>query len=301
MNEKNGSESITIGRAAELLRREFPDVTVSSLRFLEREGLLAPERKAGGHRLYSDHDLARARRIKRWQADRIPLKEIRERLDRMPRPGELDDAVSEITSYLLAGYLWPALDMLNDLYQAGTPLLAICNDVLTPVLRNLGDDQGNHLIPVDVQLELDEYLIGFFSRIASQPGSTAGAPVIVAACPPWERHDMPLRMLAALLTERGATVHFIGAQVDGEFIRDAIARVEPDSILISLTVRPPGKAVAWFADLASALNHTRRLLIGGIGSEHLPPLDAPNVEVVGTLSYADIVDRLINNKNSPAS
>jgi hypothetical protein len=169
----------------------------------------------------------------------------------------------------------------------------ILNDVLTPVLRNLGDDKGNHLIPVDVQLELDEYLIAFLSTIAAQSASTTGTPVIVAACPPWERHDMPLRMLVALLAERGAAVHFIGAQVDGEFVRDASARVDPDSILISLTVRPPQKAAAWFTDIIAILNSDQRMLIGGMGSAHLPAFDAPNVEVVGMISYAEITDRLM--------
>lgn len=292
---------VTIGDAVNLLSKEFPDVSVSSLRFLEREGLLSPERKPGGHRLYGPDELERVRQIKRWQAERIPLREIRERLERAPEPGKLDNVVTEMTSYILAGYIWPALDMLRELHETGTPLLKILNDVLTPVLRNLGDDRGNHLIPVDVQLELDEYLIAFLSTIAAQHASTHGSPVIVAACPPWERHDMPLRMLVALLAERGAAVHFIGAQVDGEFVRDAIARVDPDNILISLTVHPPQKARAWFADIISMMKDHQRLFIGGMGSRFLPEFDAPNVEVVGLIPYAEMTNRLMTTSQPSAS
>lgn len=110
---------------------------------------------------------------------------------------------------------------------------------------------------------------------------------------------MPLRMLSALLTDRGAKVHFIGAQVDGEFVQDAIARVNPDRILISLTVRPPGKATQWFADIVDVLQPHQRLIIGGIGSQFLPPFDAPNVDVVGLISYGDFTDRLL--AGDPAS
>ncbi len=302
MSSDNSPEMITIGQAATILSREFPDVSVSSLRFLEREGLLSPQRKPGGHRLYGPADMERARRIKQWQAERIPLKEIRMRLERAPHLDQISGVVAEMTSLLLsANDLDSAMELLNDVYQAGTPMLTICNDVLTPVLRNLGDDRGNHLIPVDVQLELDERLVMFFSRVTVRPENVAGKPVIVAACPPWERHDMPLRMLAALLTERGAAVHFIGAQVDGEFVRDAITRLRPDSILISLTVRPPGKAVAWFNDLVSILEPHQRLVIGGLGSTYLPKFDAPNVSVQGMLPYAETTDLLMSEAVSGTS
>lgn len=298
MNTNEASPLVTIGDAVALLSEEFPDVSVSSLRYLEREGLLTPQRKPGGHRVYGPAELERVRQIKRWQAMRISLREIRERLERAPEPDELDQVVTEMTSFILSGFIWPALKMLRDLHETGMPLLTILNDVLTPVLRNLGDDKGNHLIPVDVQLELDEYLIAFLSGITSS-NPTTGSPVIVAACPPWERHDMPLRMLSALLTDRGAKVHFIGAQVDGEFVQDAIARVNPDRILISLTVRPPGKATQWFADIVDVLQPHQRLIIGGIGSQFLPPFDAPNVDVVGLISYGDFTDRLLTG--DPAS
>ena len=70
----------SIGRVVEQLQAEFPDVTISSLRFLEREGLLRPSRTAGGHRVYTTEHVERIRQIKRWQAQRLSLVEIRERL-----------------------------------------------------------------------------------------------------------------------------------------------------------------------------------------------------------------------------
>ena len=68
--------SISIGRIVELLAADYPDVTQSSLRFLEREGLLSPARTPGGHRLYTQADVQRVRQIKEWQAQRLSLEEI---------------------------------------------------------------------------------------------------------------------------------------------------------------------------------------------------------------------------------
>lgn len=298
MSRNDSQEMVTIGQAVNILAREFPDVTISSLRFLEREGLLSPQRKPGGHRLFSVDDIGRARRIKQWQADRISLREIRERLERAPQAGDIDNVVEEMSAHLFQHNIPAALEVLSGIYESGMPLLAVCNDVLTPVLRNLGDDKGNHLIPVDVQLELDEYLISFFSKITPQPADVTGKPVIVAACPPWERHDMPLRMLVALLVERGASVHFIGAQVDREFVTDAMARVQPQFILVSLTVQPPPRSQVWFGEIAAAMSQDQRLIIGGIGSVELPHFESSIVENMGMYSYADVIDRLLTGIDS---
>ncbi len=72
-------EYFTISQAAEMLN-EFPDLTVSSLRFLEREGLVTPERTAGGHRRYTQADVERVRFIKEMQKRFFPLNVIGEML-----------------------------------------------------------------------------------------------------------------------------------------------------------------------------------------------------------------------------
>lgn len=70
-----------IGAVIELLKDEFPDVTVSKIRFLETEGLLAPSRTASGYRRFSQDDVGRLLYILRAQRDRyLPLKVIRDEL-----------------------------------------------------------------------------------------------------------------------------------------------------------------------------------------------------------------------------
>ncbi len=73
---------MNIGEVITVLEAEFPDVTVSKLRFLEAEGLVRPARSASGYRRYEDDDVARITRALRLQRDRhLPLKVIAGMLD----------------------------------------------------------------------------------------------------------------------------------------------------------------------------------------------------------------------------
>ena len=76
-------EHLAIGEVLSLLSEEFPDVTISKIRFLESQGLLNPERTPSGYRMFFDGDINRLQWILRQQRERfLPLKVIKERLNR---------------------------------------------------------------------------------------------------------------------------------------------------------------------------------------------------------------------------
>lgn len=80
---------MSIGVVLDLLRGDFPDVTISKIRFLEAEGLVTPERTASGYRRFTAYDCARLRFILTAQRDQyLPLKVIKAQLDAQP-DGEL--------------------------------------------------------------------------------------------------------------------------------------------------------------------------------------------------------------------
>jgi DNA-binding transcriptional MerR regulator len=82
---------LAIGAVLAELEPEFPDLTISKIRFLESEGLVTPERTASGYRLFSAADVERLRYVLTAQRDRFwPLKVIREALDAMDRGLEPD-------------------------------------------------------------------------------------------------------------------------------------------------------------------------------------------------------------------
>jgi DNA-binding transcriptional MerR regulator len=72
----------SIGEVLGLLLEEFPDVTISKIRFLESQGLIEPERTPSGYRKFSQSEVDRLRFILREQKENyLPLKVIRTRLD----------------------------------------------------------------------------------------------------------------------------------------------------------------------------------------------------------------------------
>ena len=72
----------TIGAVCERLRSEFPDVSISKIRYLEDQGLLSPRRTRGGYRLFSEADVERLATILRLQRDEfLPLRVIRHALE----------------------------------------------------------------------------------------------------------------------------------------------------------------------------------------------------------------------------
>ena len=80
---------MSIGAVLDSLRPDFPDVTISKIRFLEAEGLVTPERTASGYRRFTAYDCARLRFILTAQRDQyLPLKVIKAQLDAQP-DGEL--------------------------------------------------------------------------------------------------------------------------------------------------------------------------------------------------------------------
>jgi DNA-binding transcriptional MerR regulator len=72
---------LTIGTVCGMLKDDFPDISISKIRYLEDQGLLAPRRTQGGYRLFSEEDVERLETILRLQRDEfLPLRVIREEL-----------------------------------------------------------------------------------------------------------------------------------------------------------------------------------------------------------------------------
>jgi DNA-binding transcriptional MerR regulator len=87
MPEATDTGYLSIGEVLGLLLEEFPDVTISKIRFLESQGLIAPERTPSGYRKFYDGDIDLLRTILREQREHyLPLRVIKDRLD----SGQLD-------------------------------------------------------------------------------------------------------------------------------------------------------------------------------------------------------------------
>jgi DNA-binding transcriptional MerR regulator len=97
---------LSIGEVLAQLRGDFPDVTISKIRFLETEGLVEPERTSSGYRKFTRDDVGRLRYVLSAQRDRyLPLRVIKahlEALDRGLEPAEGADASPQVPRALTA-------------------------------------------------------------------------------------------------------------------------------------------------------------------------------------------------------
>ena len=79
--DERPGKAMTIGAVCKQLGQEFPDISISKIRYLEDQKLLEPRRTPGGYRLYAQTDVARLRTILRMQRDEfLPLRVIRQEL-----------------------------------------------------------------------------------------------------------------------------------------------------------------------------------------------------------------------------
>lgn len=140
---------MSIGEVLKTLLEEFPDVSISKIRFLETEGLIEPERTPSGYRKFTAADLARLRYILRLQRDHfMPLKVIRKRLEHFDPSDPNGDAPSATPAP-------PATPQ-----AVGTPtledddLLEVVDGGLSLSVEELATSSG---LDIDELQELEEY------------------------------------------------------------------------------------------------------------------------------------------------
>ncbi|HEX5017187.1 MAG TPA: MerR family transcriptional regulator [Actinomycetes bacterium] len=108
------SAYLSIGEVLAKLRPDFPDVTISKIRFLESEGLIEPQRTASGYRKFTAEDIQRLRYILSAQRDQyLPLKVIREHLEAMDRglePPAAPGATPRVPVSVVRGGAYPDAD-----------------------------------------------------------------------------------------------------------------------------------------------------------------------------------------------
>jgi DNA-binding transcriptional MerR regulator len=116
-------KNMTIGAVCKALSQEFPDISISKIRYLEDQKLLAPRRTPGGYRLYAPSDVQRLRTILRLQRDEfLPLRVIRQELARgradedgeVPKPAASGRASRAGMSVRGGGALYSLDDVLEE-------------------------------------------------------------------------------------------------------------------------------------------------------------------------------------------
>ena len=120
---------LTIGEVLVRLRDEFTDISISKIRFLETNGLVAPERTASGYRKFSLVDVERLRYVLRMQRDHfLPLRVIKEHIDALNRglrPAEVGDVAPKAPRPLISA---DVIDVSNQLLTVKMNRLELMSD-----------------------------------------------------------------------------------------------------------------------------------------------------------------------------
>jgi DNA-binding transcriptional MerR regulator len=225
-----GALSQRVGVSPELLRA-----------WERRYGLLEPVRSDGGFRLYSRADEERVRSMQRHleagvsaaQAAQLALAETSTRAgDRLQSAGLAP----------LAGHLRAALDRLDepganavlDRLLATFTLETVLRDVVLVYLRDLGERWERGDASIAQEHFASNLLRGRLLGLARGWGRGSG-PTTLLACAPGELHDLPLVAFGLVLAGHGWAIAYLGPDTPVATIRDAVARVEPDLVVISAT------------------------------------------------------------------
>jgi hypothetical protein len=165
-------------------------------------------------------------------------------------------------------------------------IIATWNDVARPVLAAVGQRWAASGQGVEVEHLLSECMIAVFGGRAARPQAAhAGRPVLLAGMPA-EMHVVPLRVLAALLVERGVGCRLLGPALPAPALANAVRRTAPAAVVLWSQLEPTADV-----EVVAALPVTRprlRTFVAGPGwaGAALPP----GVVLLGSLE--DAADRL---------
>lgn len=232
-------------RIGEVARRT--GVAIPTLRAWERRyGLLDPARTDGGHRLYSEDDVAHVRDMQRllddgWSAAAAAREVLTEpapvtQLRPVPTTGDAtDDMVARLHASIRA-FDSSASDLVMDDVFARLEVPRALDDVLLPVLRQLGEGwqtdprviAREHFATNALRPRLQRLLRGSVSA----PGR-----VCVAAAPESEDHDLGLLAGAVVAAYAGWRVHYLGARTPSDALERSVDDLQPRAVLVGAAFR----------------------------------------------------------------
>jgi methanogenic corrinoid protein MtbC1 len=294
-----------IGVAVARLRAEFPDVSHSSLRFLEREGLLTSTRTQGGHRLFSQADLDRIALIKTWQQQGSSLEEVARRMSFRETLIDPRNLSERFLSLIEARKLETAQQLILEADRGGIEAETIFLEVLTPALHSVGD----HWAAGDLQVHEEKAISEMCREVVAEltlrhsPEYPAG-PLLIAACVQGERHEIGLRMVYGLLRQQGYRVRYLGQDVATEFLIEAVQTNSPAALLLTATME---ESLVGCADLMAGLQEIEEgapvsVLIGGrLAEQHSEQLSALGMHPTHESQMARILPEILEHAKSPAS
>lgn len=253
-------------------------VPSATLRAWERRyGVVTPRRSAGGYRLYSEADVARIQRVRALVAQGLAPREatavVRAAAN---RPGGDDRTIdgplglAAQADALAAAFVAldePAARRVLDEALANTSIDRIVDELLSPLLTRVGEQWARGRLGVEIEHFASTFLRGVIGDLLADGGGAARGPLlgpVVLACPPGERHELGLMLLAVALSRAGVGVINLGADLPFDALGSAVDRVGAVAVCLTLGPHAVTPARRELDELVAVMaTHPRLLVLWG--------------------------------------
>jgi len=288
-------------------------VAVATLRAWEsRYGLLRPSRTEGGHRLYAEDDVARVLAVLRltaqgWSvsaaaaavgAEQTPtrLGLVADVEDGAVRDGGAGARARMELDRAIRGFDVTGSETTLDASLARLGVAHTLEDVVMPVMRDLGEgwQEDPTLIAVEhfatntLRPRLQRLLVG---------ARRASAPTCIAAAPEGEDHELGVLAAAAVASDQGFAVTYLGSRTPNAALERSVDALRPDLILIGAVAA--GHAQRFVA--APPAIDTTRLVLGGPGFAGIDPSMLPaGATVAASLTQLPVTLRAVLEQRGAA-
>jgi methanogenic corrinoid protein MtbC1 len=256
-----------------------------------RHEVLSPHRADNRYRLYSERDIA----ILRWLKHRIDegtsisnaVSELRSMTNRNVWPEAIPQAPSQVSSATnsappsyYARQLYNTLirhddgragDLLRDAH-ARFDLLTVCQEVIIPALREIGDAWYRGDIRVTTEHFASAYLRGKLLSLLQAYPTKRGAPLILIGCAPMEQHELGTLMMAVLLRSEGYRIEYLGPDIPIEDLAEYARYEHPDMIILSATSESSAREMRPMQELLQKSRPTPIFAYGGRAFDEKPQL-----------------------------
>jgi methanogenic corrinoid protein MtbC1 len=258
-----------------------------------RYGLPRPTRTAGNQRLYSERDIAVIAWLREQTRDGLSISSavlhVERALDAADATTPLPDAVPKLAPrdvpddvayrYIakterlvqaLVAYDAEGAAHVIEEASALLPMEQICLGILQPALADIGERWSRGEIPVSVEHFASGFVLRRLGALFNASRPETGNPTVLAACAEGELHEVGLLVMSFMLSRHGYRVVHLGANVPTADLRQAIASIKPEAVLLAASTEPVARKLAgevveltaWLAT-TSPNGKTPLLCVGG--------------------------------------